>query len=227
MLTFSWSKSRWSNSALPGLVVVSALVHSLAFFLLQVVPKEKVTAPEREREIELLSEEIPEHRALLAAVSAESPLAALSHQLLPADDLLRSSGRPPSTTGRASALEPRPWKTTPGSLVPSLLPAASQTWSPEAKRRSARVELSPREQKRLLNLPPLPSTPQGRLLENPTFILGVGGDGTVQFLMLQKSCGEEAGDKLIERTLRQLEFKGGEAETHWGEATFIWARIPE
>jgi hypothetical protein len=58
-------------------------------------------------------------------------------------------------------------------------------------------------------------------------MIGIAGEGSVQFLMLEKSSGDEAGDHLVERTLRQLEFKGGETETQWGEVTFIWARVTE
>ena len=77
MLTLSWPKTRWSATPLPRLILLSAFVHSLAFVLLQVVPKEKVTAPEREREIELLSAELPEHQALLGRMMVLAPRLAL------------------------------------------------------------------------------------------------------------------------------------------------------
>jgi hypothetical protein len=73
----------------------------------------------------------------------------------------------------------------------------------------------------------LPDTPKGRLLENPVFLLGIGGEGAVQFVLLQKSSGDEATDRLVERALRQVEFKGGQRDTQWGNATFIWAQVPE
>lgn len=227
MLTFSWTKTRWTGNGLPGLLLVSAFVHSLAFFLLQVVPREKATAPEREREIELLSGEIPEHQALLAAVEAESPVAALSHQLLPADDLLARSRQPAPPQARTAPLEPGLWRPQSGFLLPSLRSARTHPETAAAKPRPARIQLSQREQDRLANLPSLPSTPKGRLLENPTFLIGIGGDGTVQFVLLQKSSGDEGADRLVENTLRRLEFVGGQAETQWGDATFIWGQASE
>lgn len=227
MLTFSWPKTRWNRTPLPGLVLLSALVHSLAFVLLQVVPKEKATAPEREREIELLSAEIPEHQALLAAVEAESPLAALSHQLLPVEDLLSRPRLPASSQSRTPPLAPELWRPTAGSLVGGLLSAKRPALEAESRLQAARIEFSPRERERLSALPTLPGTPKGRLLENPAFLLGISGDGIVQFVMLQKSCGEEAADRLVEQALRRVEFKGGQRETQWGTATFIWGQAAE
>jgi hypothetical protein len=227
MLTFSWPKTEWSSSALPKLVLVSGLVHSLAFVLLQVVPKEKVTAPEREREIEFLSAELPEHQALLAAVEAESPVAALSHQLLSADDLLSRSRNPASPHGRILPLEPPLWKPATSSLAPIIPPPIPRPESGNIRPSKPRIELSPMGKNRLLQLPSLPATPEGRLLENPAFLLGIGGDGTVQFVMLQKSSGDEGTDKVVERALRRLEFKGGQQETQWVDVTFIWGARPE
>lgn len=224
MLTFSWPKTRWSGTPLPGLILLSALVHGLAFLLLQVVPKEKVTAPERERDIELLSPEIPAHQALLAAVEAESPVAALSHQLLPVEDLLSRSQRPAPPQSRTSPVEPVRWKPQAGSLVVELLSTTRQAVESELQPQPARMEFSPREQDRLSTLPTLPGTPKGRLLENPVFMLGIGGEGTVQFVMLQKSCGDEATDQLVECALKQAEFKPGQRETQWGSATFFWGQ---
>lgn len=227
MLTFSWPKTEWSGSALPKLVLVSGFIHSLAFILLQVVPKEKVTAPEREREIEFLSAEIPEHQALLAAVEAESPVAALSHQLLSVDDLLSHSRNPASPHGRILPLEPALWKPATSSITPIIPPPTPLPKSTNTRPGKPRIELSPMGKKRLLHLPSLPSSPDGRLLENPAFLLGIGGDGTVQFVMLQKSSGDEGSDKIVERALRQLEFKGGQPETEWVDVTFIWGPRPE
>jgi hypothetical protein len=227
MLTFSWPKTRWNRTPLPGLILLSALVHGLAFVLLQVVPKEKATAPEREREIELLSADIPEHQALLAAVEAESPLAALSHQLLPVEDLLSRPKLPASSQSHTPPLEPQLWRPAAGSLVAGLLSAKRPAPETEVRPEPARIELSRREQERLGTIPPLPGTPKGRLLENPEFLLGIGGEGTVQFVLLQKSCGDEAADRLVERALRRMEFKGGQRETQWGTATFIWGQAGE
>jgi hypothetical protein len=227
MLTFSWQKTRWSSTRLPGLFLLSALVHGLAFLAVQVVPKEKVTAPEREREIELLSGELPEHQSLLATVEAESPVAALSHRLLPVEDLLSQPRRPASLQTQTPPLEPRLWKPATGSLVPSLFAAKPKTEEPAPSPQGARIVLGPRERERLSNVPPLPATPVGRLLENPVFLLGIGGGGTVQFVMLQKSCGDEAADRVVEGVLRQVEFKGGYGNIQWGSVTFLWGPVAE
>jgi hypothetical protein len=226
MLTFSWPKTRWSATSLPGLLLLSALVHSLAFVLLQVVPKEKATAPERERDVELLSAEIPEHQSILAAVEAESPLASLSHRLLPVEDLLARPLQPAYLQNRTPPMEPRLWKPEAGSLVAGLLTTTPAAPEQAPRPQAPRIEFSPREKERLSAIPPLPETPGGRLLENPVFLIGIGGEGTVQFVMLQKSCGDEASDRLVEGTLRHLEFKGGQRDTQWGSVTFLWGQVP-
>ena len=227
MLTFSWPKTRWSATPLPGLILLSALVHSLAFVLLQVVPKEKVTAPEREREVELLSAELPEHQALLAAVEAESPVAALSHQLLPVEDLLSRPHRPAYFQNRTPPLEPRHWKPGGGSLVAGLWSARPTAAQAPPKPEPARLEFSLRERAPVGALPTLPGPPKGRMLENPVFLLGIGGEGAVSFVMLQKSCGDEASDRMVESALRQLAFEGGQRDTQWGLATYIWGQVTE
>jgi hypothetical protein len=227
MLTFSWQNTRWNHNSLPSLLLLSTFVHGLAFVLLQVVPKEKVTAPEREREIELLSSEIPEHQALLAAVEADSPVAALSHQLLPVEELLSQAGRPASLQSRTPPLEPHLWKPEAGSLLSAVPSSPPATAVPVPRNLPARLEFSARERERLGALPPLPATPKGRLLENPVFLIGISGEGTVRHVMLQKSCGDESADRLVENALKRVEFKGGKGETQWGTATFIWSSAPE
>jgi outer membrane biosynthesis protein TonB len=64
------------------------------------------------------------------------------------------------------------------------------------------------------------------LLESPVFLLGIGGDGSVQFVLLQQSSGDDAADRLVEQTLKRLAFKGGQSETQWSTATFIWGNPP-
>jgi hypothetical protein len=226
MLTFSWPKTEWNRSALPGFILLSAFVHSLAFVLLQVVPKEKATAPQREREIELLSWEVPEHQALLAAVEADSPVAALSHQLLPVADLLARTIHPASLQPKAPLLEPPLWKSRAGSVVTNLWARHAATPETPPTHRPPRLQLHAREQERLQSLPPLPDTPKGRLLESPVFLLGIGGDGAVQFVLLQQSSGDNAADQLVEQTLKGLVFKGGQSQTQWSTATFIWGNSP-
>jgi hypothetical protein len=65
------------------------------------------------------------------------------------------------------------------------------------------------------------------LLENPEFLLGIGGDGTVQFVMLQKTCGDEVADRIVERAMKRVEFQGGQRDTQWVSATFIWGQATQ
>jgi hypothetical protein len=89
-LIFSWPARRWFSWRFLAFFGISSAVHGVVFMLFQVVEKDRVTSPAREKEITFLSWEVPGHQALLAAVEAETPTAVLSHPLLPAGGELRT-----------------------------------------------------------------------------------------------------------------------------------------
>jgi hypothetical protein len=88
-LIFEWPSREWFSLRLLACLGFSAGVHGLAFLLFQVVERDQVTSPAREKEVAFLSGEVPGHQALLALVEAETPMAALSHPLLPVEPELR------------------------------------------------------------------------------------------------------------------------------------------
>ena len=164
-LTFLWPNKPEGRFSLTGPVLLSFICHGLAFTLLQVSPKEKATAPKREQEIELLSEDVPAHRALLAAVEAESPVGALSHQLFPAEDLLSGVVHPRTFQNSAPPLEPDQWAPVKGSVVLQLSSkAATNPGPPRSSQKAARIEWNEAIAARVKVSTPLPLLPQGRLL---------------------------------------------------------------
>ena len=223
-LTFSWPRNPSSAAALSGPLLFSLLVHSLAFTLLQVVPKEKASAPKREHEIELLSEDIPEHRALLAAVEAESPVGALSHQLFTAEDLLAQASHPVSFQNPALPLEPALWKPGAGSLLLHLSAKLSAAPTPPVPPRVSQIEWSNVSKERIQSVPSLPSCPRGRLLENPSFLLGFAEDGRVRYVLRQRSSGDDAADLLAQDALRKVELTPSKIGTEWIFVTFVWGQ---
>ncbi len=227
-LTFFWPNKPEGRFSLTGPVLLSFICHGLAFTLLQVSPKEKATAPKREQEVELLSEDVPAHRALLDAVEAESPVGALSHQLFPAEDLLASAGRPHIFQNSAAPLEPNQWAQVKHSIVLQLSSKASAApVQPNPSQKAARLEWNDGIAARVKVTSPLPMVPQGRLLENPSFLVGFGAEGRVSYVLRQRSSGDEAADALVEKTLRELEFQPEKREVEWAFATFFWGLAAE
>jgi hypothetical protein len=88
-LIFEWPAREWFSWRLLGFLGVSVGIHGLAFLLFQVVERDRASHPAVEKEVTFLSWEVPGHQALLSQVEAESPMALLSHPLLPAEAELR------------------------------------------------------------------------------------------------------------------------------------------
>jgi len=228
-LTFLWAPPRaWYRSRLLRFLLVSVLGHLLAFLLFQIVNREIVTAPERERELQILSSDLPEHQALLQAVEAEVPLGALSHQLLSAEGLLKGTYRSAFLDSHISPKEPPRWNPAPQKLTP-LFPRRNAVLGPEANAEPpypGGLVLDPELAKRLVATPQIPGPPSGKLLESPTFLLGIAGTGEVQFVFLDKSSGDSEADSEAERVLRQARFESEATGIAWGQATFIWKSAP-
>ena len=228
-LTFLWAPPRaWYRSRLLRFLLVSVLGHLLAFLLFQIVNRETVTAPERERELQILSSDLPEHQALLQAVEAEVPLGALSHQLLSAEGLLKGTYRSAFLDSHVSPKEPPRWNPTPKKLAPSF-PRRSAARGPEADATPpypGGLVLDSELSRRLVATPQIPGPPAGKLLESPTFLLCIAGTGEVQFVFLDKSSGDSEADSGAERALRQARFEGGSTSVTWGQATLIWKSAP-
>jgi hypothetical protein len=118
-LIFQWPARQWFSWRFLAFLGISSGVHGLAFLLFQVVERDRVTSPAREKEVTFLSWEVPGHQALLAAVEAETPTAVLSHPLLPADAELRAPWRsvlPARNTPLVQPRDPDAWRGGPGWL---------------------------------------------------------------------------------------------------------------
>jgi hypothetical protein len=228
-LTFLWQPpQRWYKSRLLRFLLVSVLVHILAFLLFQVVTEEKVTAPNRERELQMLSADLPEHQALLEAVEAEVPLAALSHQLLPSEDLFQRPYRSAFADTRPALKEIPRWKAPLKPLLPSFSPASGSPRPSlsEPPPFPGRLVLDTALEARLDAAPELPGAPAGKLLESPVFLVGIAPTGGVQHVFLEKSSGDNEADAAAQRFLQETTFRGGASQTTWGQATVIWRSSP-
>ncbi|NBV33663.1 MAG: hypothetical protein EBR81_07740 [Proteobacteria bacterium] len=121
--------------------------------------------------------------------------------------------------------EPERWNSLAVVPVPIFTVAVTRPKTPELSSFRGAVILASSLQARLSTPPELPETPDGKILENPEYLLGVEGSGSVQFVWLQKSSGDQAADQLGERVMRGLNFAGGEAQTAWGTARLLWKKL--
>ena len=228
MLTFIWPGSRGFWGPFVGFLGISAGMHALLFLLLQVVPEEKVTAPDREQEIQVLRDDLPEHRALLAAAEAESPLPALSYRLLSVEDLLLQPYRSVTSSAQEPPLEAARWKPPIQLLVPVLSsPATTHPVAPIPERekvlREGKIHLSEKIKTRFEHTQKPPPAPDGPQLEAPVFLIGILPEGKAAYVLLQRSSGSEEADQLAEKTLRGLTFEARDGDIEWGEAVLEWS----
>jgi hypothetical protein len=228
-LTFLWpSSERWYKSRLLRFLLISILGHVLAFLLFQIVTQEKVTAPNREQELQLLSADLPEHQALLEAVEAEVPLAALSHRLLPSEELLHRPYRSAFADTHPSLKETPRWKAPVKTLLPSFSPRSTPPApaSSEPTPFPGQLLLDSDLQSRLATIGPLPAAPAGKLLESPVFLLGIAPAGEVEFVFLEKSSGDAEADSAAQLFLQGTPFRGGANGIMWGQARLVWRSAP-
>ncbi len=229
VLSFDWRRSKWFKDPLSRFLLVSALGHLLIFMLFQVVSTEKVTAPDREREMQFLSAEIPEHKVLLDAVEAETPLAALSHQLLSVGSLLSRPYASAFMDSKPAPKEVALWKNPSAVALPRGSFHSGKASAQQLIRHklfAGRLVLEGGLGNRLVNSPETPSSPADKALEHAEFLLGVSAPGEVKFVILQKSSGDSQSDRIAEHFIRQTAFAAGEQGIQWGHARLEWKALP-
>jgi hypothetical protein len=115
-LIFQWPPRGWFSRRLLACFMVSIAVHGFVFILFQVSERDRVTSPVVEKEVTFLSSEVPGHQALLVLVEAETPMAALAHPLLPAQEEMRPAIQKSVLSGPeplAAPRDPDAWSATP------------------------------------------------------------------------------------------------------------------
>ena len=228
-LTFDWPLRRWFSARFAALFLVSALVHAAAFFVFQVVEKSAVNSPARERGVTLLSSDVAEHRSLLAAVEAEAPTMALSHALLPADDLLRVPYRS-SFDGSARVvrdverLKNRDSYPLPFSMHVEKTAAVMRAGDGRIAEKEfpGRVEFSePLGSRPFISRMPVPRLPQSHSVSSPTYWIGVSPGGDVQWALRSRSSGSEEMDAEALNFVKSIKFEPRGSAVEWADATVV------
>ena len=228
-LTFDWPLRRWFSARFASLFLVSALVHAAAFFVFQVVENSVVNSPARERGVTLLSSDVAEHRLLLEAVQAEAPTMALSHALLPVDDVLRVPYRSSFDGAGRIVRDVERLKNRDAYPMPFLIPGEK---TPAGKRagdgRSAekefvgRVEFSEPLASRAFSCKmPVPRLPLSHAVLSPTYWIGVSPSGDVQWVLPSKSSGSEETDSEVLSFVKSIKFEPRSSAVEWADATVV------
>ena len=228
-LTFDWPVRRWFSARFAVLFLVSALVHAAAFFVFQVVENSVVNSPARERGVTLLSSDVAEHRLLLEAVQAEAPTMALSHALLPVDDLLRVPYRSSFDGSGGIVRDVERLKNRDAYPVPFLISGEKTVDGRRAgegriteKEFVGRVEFSEPLVSRAFSLKmPVPRLPLSHSLSSPTYLVGVSPSGDVQWVFPSRGSGSEEMDAEGLSFLKSIKFEPRGSAVEWADGTVV------
>jgi hypothetical protein len=209
---------------------LSALLHLLLFQLFLVLGPEHATSPAPAPEIELISSQIPEHRALLESIQARSPAAALAHQLLPPEAAPAPRFRP-SLPPNAPGLVQLQIPDLPTPELPPILPPLPPSPLPSESR--PLIVLEPAAlQNRILPANP-PAAGSSPTQPHPTprepfarFRITLSPSGTLLALELEKTSGNPAHDQQAESLLRSVNFAPDPAARNplLGSACVLWPK---
>ncbi len=228
-LTFDWPLQRWLSARFAAFFLVSATVHAAAFFLFQVVESSVVNSPARERGVTLLSSDVAEHRLLLKAVQAEAPTMALSHALLPVDDLLRVPYRSSFDGAGRIVRDVEPLKNRDAYPLPSLILGERRAAGVRAGNgRSAekefvgRVEFSePLASRAFTSKMPVPRLPLSHAVSSPSLRIGVSPSGDVQWVFPSSSSGSEEVDAEVLSFVKFIKFEPRGSAVEWADGTVV------
>jgi len=226
---FDWQPIRW-NTRLFLLILLSILLHLIAFYLFQIIYPATKTLPPATAQIEVLDWQRPEDRGVLEWTEVHDP----SKLTLPRSDSnivtkLIPDYRPlwndlnPRRTTPDLETDPVPVQSEPSLLTPRLL-FANRTPPPvpasQTPFRSSWV-LGPNLKRRAPSrLAPLPTT--DRLLDPCQFFVRVNAAGNVTQLFLLHSSSDASSDEKAAAWLRDVRFAPAASDSwdtvriHWG-----------
>ena len=237
-LTFHWPDYRKVSFALPGFILLSVVMHGVAFTLFQVVyPASGMLRPPPVG-VTLLTPSNEENRALLKWIAARDPALASKPQEVIPPGLLDLQYEP---SFAELYTEPKPAELPAENIgVPSIMDSQAliatlahngKDGSPQggavAQSTQMRVSegLSTRVAKGADGIGKQPkfsfqfkSTVS---LEPAQFLVGVNPEGKVAYVFLQRSSGEPKMDREAESLVAKTHFEAG-PDTNWGMICFCW-----
>jgi hypothetical protein len=215
-----------------GFILLSACVHAFGFYIFQTIypPAAHVGPPPVQ--VGLLSPGTPEADAILRWIDSEDPALAAQPGKAPVPGLMSLPYIPSYSTVHARpsmAAPPEPPLPYPAgaSGLDLVEMAAAHPAAPPPPPSPADTALSfsgPLKDAALDPLPSLDGLREADLgeLQPARYLLGVSGQGEVQYVFLQDPSGDKALDAGAGRLLEQVHFRTSDAALTWGFATFYW-----
>ena len=225
---FDWQPTRW-NTRLFLLILLSILLHFVAFYLFQIIYPATKTLPPASAQIEVLDWQRPEDRGVLEWTEVHDPSkltlprsdSNIVSKLIPDYRPLWNDLNPKRRTPKLET-NPVPDKTEPSLLTPRLL-FANRTPPPLATApttfRSSWVLGPSLKQRAPVDLPSLPST--DRVLEPCQFFVRVNPAGNVTQLFLFHSSSDAATDEKAGTWLRNVRFAPAPGDS-WDTVRIDW-----
>jgi hypothetical protein len=229
--TFHWDVVRRFPTVLPGFILISLMVHAVAFFIFQVVypPQETMAAPPPA--ITALDPQRPDHQALLRWIDTEDPTPGMTDGNSISDRLLQIGYKPSYATLRTPPLmlpdEPQgmqyPPARDPLAIIRSVEPNPPKPVAP-AQGDPTRIIFSGELGRRpIAALPRLVITSKSsKELEPASFLVGADARGVVQYVMQQSSSGNATLDAEAANYLSKLKLAPGDQPISWGHVTVQW-----
>ena len=232
-LVFRWPE-RTASLLIPGLFVLSVAIHTLAFYIFQVVYPPGVSSAPLPAQVTLLTADTPEGAALLRWVQAQDPATAARIPIITPAGLgdipytpsyasvhtlpleVESAPKPIVFPAAHSLLEFTEFKEA-AFVSPRRVVSSSLSFSEGLRVRDAATEA-----------PPILTPKNTPNLKPTVFLVGIGDRGEVRYCFLMDpsggdpSSGDHDADKQAEALLRQHAFTHSETPLEWGFAIFTW-----
>ena len=218
------------------MILVSALLHSSAFFLFQTKDPSFKPPPRTASAVQLLTPLAPdgspsaENEALLQWIATQDPALVAAIPSVEPKGLLEVPYRPSFQTVRTHPLGVPPEPATiqfppphdPLALIRSATPkqdAEASAVSPQPTRITVSASLGKRVP---VDLRMSPSAKAKKLIEPTTVLAGVAANGEVRFTFLQQGSGSAELDAEARAHSEKLHFAPAAEPLLWGILTFAW-----
>jgi hypothetical protein len=234
--TFDWSGRHRSSWTLALLIFGSLLVHSSAFFLIQIRTPERNVIPETAQPIQLLTPYAPdgspseENAAVLRWLEAEDPAVVARVATVEPAGLLDVPFRPSFAVSRTRPRdvpqEPSTIQYPPARDSMQFILHADARPAPEVAATTGtktKVFFAGAVKARApVDLEIKPSTTSGESLSSVELLIGIAASGTVKFCLVQSGSGAREMDAEAVRLVSNIKLQPSEAALEWGTATVRW-----